>query len=197
MNLLIDRLPQSVVVNHLAYPINTDFRYSILFELLIMDPDLTEQEKIQQALKLYYPVIPMDLNEATEKLLWFYLCGKEPQQKGAENSGSRTAIYSFEYDDAYIYAAFMDQYHLDLQTANLHWWQFRTLFQGLKEDNQIVKIMGYRAMAITSDMTKGQKAFYTKMKQQYELPSLQLPQDETLTALEKILLGDGKVSGVL
>lgn len=197
MNLLIDPLPQSVMVNGLAYPINTDFRYSILFELLILDPRLTEQEKIKQALALYYPVRPLDINEAMEKILWFYTCGKEPRDTPKETRGSTTAIYSFEHDDAAIYAAFMGQYGLDLQMAALHWWQFKALFQGLGESNQLVKIMGYRAMTITNDMSKGQKDFYNKMKKQYKLPTLATIKDEKLQAIEEALLGNGDLSGVL
>ena len=48
MNLLIDKLPETVEIDGLQYPINTDFRISILFEQLLADASLTEQEKLLQ-----------------------------------------------------------------------------------------------------------------------------------------------------
>lgn len=72
-------------------------------------------------------------------------------------------IYNYEYDSGYIYAAFLYQYGFDLQDIEyLHWWKFRAMLEALKEDNEIVKIMGYMAMTIDSKMSKEQKASYGK-----------------------------------
>ena len=80
-------------------------------------------------------------------------------------------IYSFEHDAEYIYAAFLDQYGIDLQDIeHLHWWKFRALFKGLKEDTLISKIMGYRSIEITNNMSDSEKKYYRKMKQIYALP---------------------------
>ena len=106
-------------------------------------------------------------------------------------------IYSFAYDDEYIYAAFLDQYGVDLQDVpSLHWWKFKAMFQGLKSDNRIVEIMGYRSMEISPQMSKEQKQFYRKMKKQFAIP---LPQSERekLSAIEEALLNGGDVSKLL
>ena len=190
MNLLIDKLPETVEIDGLQYPINTDFRISILFEQLLADASLTEQEKLLQALRLYYPMIPTNIPEAIEQILWFYRCGKE--QKAVVEDKSSAAVFDYDYDDQYIYAAYLDQYGIDLQDINhLHWWKFKAMFAGLKEDNKLCKIMD-----IPGDMPKAQKEFYKKMKKLYEIPLSQAQQDK-LSEIEAVLLGDGNLNGIL
>ena len=176
MNILIDLLPDHVEIDGKKYSINTDFRISILFELLMQDRTILDSEKIYMALDLYYPQIPHNLEQAVDKMLWFYRCGKDDEDDSVKNgspagSGKASMIYSFEHDAEYIYSAFLDQYGIDLQDIeHLHWWKFRALFKGLKEDNLICKIMGYRSIEITNDMSDSEKKYYRKMKQIYALP---------------------------
>lgn len=176
MNILIDLLPDHVEIDGKKYSINTDFRISILFELLMQDRTILDSEKIYMALDLYYPQIPHNLEQAVDKMLWFYRCGKDDEDDSVKNgspagSGKASMIYSFEHDAEYIYSAFLDQYGIDLQDIeHLHWWKFRALFKGLKDDNLICKIMGYRSIEITNDMSDSEKKYYRKMKQIYALP---------------------------
>lgn len=179
MNLLIDLIPTSVDINNKKYEINSDFRTSILFELLMQDKSIKDNDKFYLALELYYPIVPDDITLAIEKILWFYRGGKDIVKSRGQGKGqgrSSTQIYSFEYDDDYIYAAFMDQYNIDLQDVDeLHWWKFKALFKSLKEDNEIVKIMRYRSTDLSTIKDKEQKAYYKKMQELYKIP---LPQDE-------------------
>ena len=165
MNILIDLLPKEVTIDNKEYKINSDFRTSILFELLMQDSSIREEDKILMVLQLYYPQIPENINEAIDKMLWFYKCGKEnASSKGSGKGKSVTQIYSFEYDDDYIYAAFMDQYGIDLQDIDyLHWWKFKAMFKSLKEDNEIVKIMGYRSMDISKSKGNGKGKSVTQI----------------------------------
>jgi CO dehydrogenase/acetyl-CoA synthase alpha subunit len=43
------------------------------------------------------------------------------------------------------------------------------MFKALKEDNEIVKIMGYRAMGLGKIKDKEQKAYYKKMQDLYKI----------------------------
>ena len=45
VNILIDRLPETVEIGDMEYPIRTDFRVSILFELLMQDDTVPDSEK--------------------------------------------------------------------------------------------------------------------------------------------------------
>lgn len=202
-NILIDALPQYIKIEDKTYKINSDFRTSMIFEMMINDNELSNEEKTNVALNLYYPKIPYERDLAVEAIIWFYSCGKREQKVNSENSRARNSskknnrIYDYELDSEYIYSAFLDQYGIDLQDIEcLHWWKFRALFKSLKEDNQIVKIIGYRSVDITKDMSREQKDFYKKMKKLYEIPKCQT-EKEKINKIEKALLGDGDLSDIL
>jgi hypothetical protein len=150
-------------------PINTDFRVSIIFEGNVLSMQSDINELIIKTLETYYPIIPSNIPEAVSMALWFYQCGKE-NKGGKKKSSSQIKVISFEHDAEYIYAAFLDQYGIDLQETKMHWWKFSALFHSLKDDNKIVKIMGYRAISLNNKMSKEQKEFYLEMKKLYAIP---------------------------
>lgn len=197
-NILLDILPETVDIDGIEYRINSDFRISILFELLMQDDELGKRQKLVQGLQLYYPEIPHNVTMAVDKMIWFYRCGKETGNGGhGSGSGRAKQIYSFEYDDDYIYAAFLEQYGIDLQDIEeLHWWKFRALFRGLSEDTEFVKIMGYRSVKINSKMSKEQREFYKKMQSIHALPitDAERKADELLT---EALLNGGDITGLV
>lgn len=174
-NILLDRLPQ-YTKNGLK--LRTDFRESIKFELLMQDNKIDERTKILQALKLYYYDISKitDIKQAINDILWFYACGKKEinvdnNEKG--NTDNNKQIYSYEFDDEYIYSAFMEQYKIDLNSIKyLHWWKFKALMNSLNENTQFVKIMGYRSIDLSKIKDKDMKLNYKKLKKQYALPDM-------------------------
>ena len=171
MNILIDLLPSSVKIDGTEYEINSDFRTSVLFSLLMEDDNLSEEEKVLQALNLYYPVVPNNLEEAIEQIKWFYSCGKLDNPIGNKKvRASSKKVFDFEVDANYIYSAFMSQYNIDLQDIEeLHWWKFKALLEGLKEDNKLSKIIEYRSVDLSKIKDKEQRKFYKDMQKQYSL----------------------------
>jgi hypothetical protein len=173
-NLLLDRLPH---YTNSGLKLRTDFRESIKFELLMQDTNLDVKTKVIQALKLYYYDISKieNIKEAIEDILWFYACGRK-KQKVDENKNeekNNKQIYSYEFDDEYIYSAFLEQYKIDLNSIKyLHWWKFKALLNSLNENTQFVKIMGYRSIDLSKIKDKDMKANYKKLKKQYALPDM-------------------------
>ena len=180
-NILLDRLPQ---YTSSGLRIRTDFRESIKFELLMQDRRINEKDKIMQALNLYYYDLKeiKDIRQAINDLLWFYRCGKEieKQEDSSEETEQKTKqIYSYEFDDEYIYSAFMEQYKIDLNNIKyLHWWKFKALFKSLNENTQFVKIMGYRAINLSKIKDKDLKANYRKMQKTYALPDMRSEEEK-------------------
>ena len=171
MNILIDLLPSSVKIDGTEYEINSDFRTSVLFSLLMEDDNLNEEEKVLQTLNLYYPVVPDNSEEAIEQIKWFYSCGKLDNPIGNKKArASSKKVFDFEVDANYIYSAFMSQYNIDLQDIEeLHWWKFKALLEGLKEDNKLSKIIEYRSVDLSKIKDKEQRKFYKDMQKQYSL----------------------------
>lgn len=161
---------------------NTDFRISILFELLMQDNTISAENKIMQAMKLYYPKLEQlqDFEKAIEDIVWFYRCGKELANLNKEKSGSQgKQIYSYEFDDAYIFSGFMQQYRIDLQEIEyLHWWKFKAMFDGLYKNTKIVEIMGYRAMDVSKIKDKEEKRYYKQLQKQYALPDMRTAEEK-------------------
>ena len=117
-------------------------------------------------------------------------------QEKHSGGGDEKAVFSYDFDDGYIYAAFKEQYGIDLNDVNLHWWKFRALFQSLNADCMFVKILGYRSMPITSKMSTADRNFYQRMKKLYALP---LPQSvqEKYNAIEDALINGKTIDNLL
>lgn len=200
MNILIDIVPTTVCIDGMEYEINSDFRTSILFELMMQDTELTDKDKIINALKLYYPIIPGNSEKAIEGIMWFYRSGKDIVESNRKSKGkSVTQIYSYDYDDDYIYSAFLDQYGVDLQDIEyLHWWKFKAMFKALKDDNMIVKIMGYRSVDLSKIKDKEQRTHYKNMKELYKIPdNISKDEKEKINDIEKALLNCSDISKIL
>lgn len=205
MSLLTSKLPKSISIDGLKFEINSNFRQSIIFEELILNEDISKEEVQDKAIQLYYkqPIIQSYRPLALQGIIWFYSCGRSEEEttsrKEHYNNIKSSDIYSFKYDDEYIYSAFLDQYGIDLQDIDyLHWWKFKAMFKSLKSDNKIVEIMGYRSMDLNSIKDKEQKGFYKKMKDLYKLPEI-INKDELekQKALEEALLNGGDISNIL
>ena len=205
MNILIDELPYSVVVAGKALPIVTDYRTGILFEQTLSDPVMPDDEKLCTVLKLYYGDIiftiltDMDVvKEALDWIMWFYRCGADEtvETETEEESSDMSPPFSYEHDAAYIYAAFVEAYGIDLTKNRPHWWQFRALFLGLPETVLFCKIMQYRTMEIPARMPKAQKKFYRRMKRIYRLPE-PAEKIDAKKEMEAILAKGGDISHLL
>lgn len=192
-NILIDTLPETVQVDGREFLIRSDFRISIMFELMISDKELSETEKLEQMLRLYYDdEIPKNVNEAIEQILNFYACGKQRKKNDSNNSkrkGITSPVYSYEYDDGMIFAAFYDQYGIDLNDIEyLHWWKFKAMFDALKPDNEIVKIMSYRATDLSTIKDKHERSRIAKLQAIHAIPN-NMSFDEKVSAAGAIFGG--------
>lgn len=195
MNLLLDAPPDYVEVHGQPYMIRPDYRTAISFSMLMTDPEIEEEAKLPTALSLFYfPLIPADVEEAVRKMVWFYRGGTD--RGNSDQPRSSEDVFSYEHDADLIYAAFWQQYGIDLhQHPDLHWWKFRALFSALGEETELHRVMGYRAMEITPDMTKKQKEFYQKMKRLYRIPVSRTEQAKQ-NKLEELLMNGGDTSEI-
>ena len=174
MNILVDRLPETVEIGGAEYRINPGFRTSILFEMLVRDKKIPDQVKVGVMLRQYYPVLPPDEDAAIQKILWFFNCGKEKKREDTRNKTVKAfrhekALYSFRQDAPMIYAAFLSEYGIDLQEVeDLHWWKFCALFDALPDDTKIKQVMRIRGMD-TSGLKKKEIKRLNDLKRHYSL----------------------------
>lgn len=200
--LLTGNLPESFLIDGKEYKISSDFREIVVLEEILSSEELTDAERGEQALNLFYGCIPSDVETAVDKLCWFMQCGEKERphtgrRQAARGDFRQQAAYSFIHDAGLIYAAFMAQYGIDLYDIEyLHWWKFKAMFEGLEDGRVIKEVMRCRAVEIDSKMPQAQKDYYNAMKQRYALP---LPDgvEKQMSDLEAALMGDGNVSEVI
>lgn len=187
MNIILDKLP----FKYNGLEINTDFRISILFELLMQDEKISYEEKIEQAVRLYFTNTKgnlekafKNLENATNTIIWFYTCANEEikekikKNKKKQEEIKENQVYSYEFDAQYIYSAFLEQYNIDLQDITLHWWKFRALFKGLNENLRFSKIMSYRSIKLSEIKDKDEKNRIKKLKKIYALPDMRTEEEK-------------------
>ena len=189
--IMFNRLPYFVILQGIKYKINVDFRNMISFENKLQDRSVNNSEKIEYILRHFYPAFfyaenyqklmndPQLYKEACDKMIWFYKGGKEDYHKTINGKTNSNQIFSYEYDDEYIYGAFYEQYGIDLSKEKMHWWKFKALLKSLKEDTEFVKIKGYRAY-------NGKDKNMNKLKEYWSLP-LPVTEQERLNKLYEAL----------
>ncbi|WP_346663256.1 bacteriophage Gp15 family protein [uncultured Merdimonas sp.] len=175
-DLLTEDLPKSVRIHGKEYPIQCDFRIGIKLDGILRS-ELEDQEKIKRMLVLYFKDnIPPDIPAAIDKIIWFYRCGElldnedeEKKKRRYIRRKSKDPACVLTQDAPYVYAAFMDQYGIDLTSVTfMHWWKFMALFESLGDETKMSKIMYYR-QASTSGMSKERRAFINEMKKIYKI----------------------------
>ena len=175
-DLLTEALPESVRIHGKEYPIQCDFRIGIKLDGILRS-ELKDQEKIKKMLVLYFKDhIPPDIPAAIDKIIWFYRCGElldnedeEKKKRRYIRRRSKDPACVLTQDAPYVYAAFMDQYGIDLTSVTfMHWWKFMALFESLGDETKMSKIMYYR-QASTSGMSKERRAFINEMKKIYKI----------------------------
>lgn len=163
-------LPRSISVSGKEYPIQADFRTWVRVDSIIQDNAIPEELKLPVICR----VIGFNLftfeGEQTDlwhALMGFFYCGKQLKESHAKTNGRQA--YRFDYDMDLIYAAFRQQYNINLLKADLHWFEFRALFNALTEDTVIVKVIGFRTRDI-SKLKGDERKQAQELERYYRLP---------------------------
>ena len=178
MNILTDVLPESIDISGKIYQINADFRTCLKVCMAQEDETLTNFEKSQIVLSLLYPVCPADVQTALEKASWFLNSGETAK----ESTGYVPRLYSFSKDANLIFAAFRQTHGIDLQKADLHWWEFLALFMDLGADTTFCNIVSLRKRVKTGKATKEETQAAREMGETFDIPE---PDTRTLDEKEQ------------
>ena len=171
INILTDSLPKTVEICGQKYPINSDFRAAVEFEILIQSK-ASPKKKTRGAIRIFFGANPPPYSEKelVEAAVNFYAGGGNDSDERPKKNRKR--IYSFAQDGDYIAAAFRAQYGIDLLTIPyMHWYEFRALFKGLEESCEIVKIMGYRAADPSKIKYKPERERISRLQEIYKIKS--------------------------
>lgn len=139
MNLTKKALPNTVCVNGKAFSIYTDYRVWMRFEIESGKLKGGESLDIKYLFKNEYP----DVCDIRDLYAFSRPKSELPRNIGGE---SDAIILDYEIDADYIYAAFLQQYGIDLlEVKDLHWHKFLALLRGLTDATKMYQIMSYRS----------------------------------------------------
>ena len=177
------KLPEAIEIGGLFYRIHTDFRYFIRLGQLLRGKDI----KPSDCDFMFIQELPPDKIEGIKALIAFMNPPHIlPRKSKREDAGAPVLDYTLDAD--LIYAAFMQQYHIDLSTELLHWHQFSALLAGLR-DTKLNDVIGFRLWENTS----GKKDDYTRAMQKlhdaWEIEVKDNAEDAALAEFEARLNG--------
>ncbi len=190
-NILLDRLPEE----YKGYRINTDFRIGIQIFQAYSDRDLTDYEKIRAGYELLFmdtdregrPAPFMEGGEkaplpdsmtAQEGIQWF-LTGWYMDNKVDSGEQNNRKDMDYDIDQWRIYSAFLTQFHIDLNTSDMHFWVFMGLLSTL-EECAFTRVIDLRTRKIKPKMDAESKNALKEAKKRYALeqPEEELTEDE-------------------
>jgi len=173
-NVLIDSLPNEWK----GYPIDADFRTGIMISQCLADDELSEFERFYTAVDLLFPGEKPENNDAAEALKWFM---NEYHHDNPSDEKSDVQVMDFDIDQWRIYSAFLNQYRIDLATAQMHWFVFMGLMSNLNEC-AFTGVMQIRQKKITAKMSAEEKK---SIKQAKKIFAIKPYKEERLSIKEQ------------
>lgn len=174
MNLLYEAPPDTVLVGGKSYSVYTDFRDWLRFFDMQEDDALSQRDKLLLMLEWYKEKPPPELlRESIEGLIRFASRkdASEPCREKEPQRQSTDKVLSWSYDAAYVYAAFLSVYRIDLLTVKeMHWHVFLALFDALPDDTPIKQRMGYRAVNLSAIKDKNERKRIRRIQDSIRIP---------------------------
>ncbi len=183
-NVLLDELPEEWN----GYPIDFDFQTGIQISQCLADSSLSDMEKRYTAISLLFPDDDKrpGFEEAMEGVNWFL--NEFNHDKHGKNSG-HTRVMDFDVDQWRIYAAFRNQYGINLNRDSLHWFEFMGLLSNL-EESSFGRVIDIRQKKITSKMSKEEKKAIMDAKKIYTLTDEEKPPTAEEKAAESVAVAE-------
>nr|DAG86785.1 MAG TPA: hypothetical protein [Caudoviricetes sp.] len=194
--MFLESLPRSIRIGDIDYPIRTDFRTWIKVESILKDSNIPDGFKLSMIYiicDLFYgnkDISTESTDAVFDGIFSFWRMYKPVNEKAKI---SHDIAYSYDNDFDLIVSAFKQQYGINLFSDDMHWFEFKSLFDGLSESTMFRKIVGYRTVDL-SKVPKEQKKEYAELKDFYRIKDERVVDKKTPQEIEKELLakvGDG------
>ena len=162
-NVLYEPLPEEWN----GYPINSWFQVGVQIYLVSEDPELMDFERTEIIADLLFPEEVPPPNEIQECITW-YLNGwhhdRSPQEK------SRKKLLDYNIDQWRIYADFRQIYGINLNEADLHWWEFCGMLWNMpRRQSSFLQAVEIRQKKLTAKMKKEEREAIQQAQYIYSL----------------------------
>lgn len=169
--------PLYVKINDKKYKINTDFKVALKCQEVANDSTIND---IERALAIIYLLFGDDGLEDTEnydllieKAQKYLSCGEE-----VDNTKNDKPDMDLLQDYRLIQASFKSDYGIDLEKANIHWWDFYTYLNGLTDKCVLNRIRELRTFDLSQIKDPKEKRKYKEMQERWKLKEKEKPLTE-------------------
>lgn len=183
-NVLYEPLPEEWN----GYPINTWFQVGVQLYLVSEDSELMDFERAEIIADLLFPAEVPSPEEMQECIAWFlngWCHDRSPKEK------ERKKLLDFNKDQWRIYADFRQIYGINLNEADLHWWEFMGMLWNMPQrQSSFLQVIEIRQKEITSKMGKEEKEAIRKAQYVYGLEDAGDKKQKEYTEDEKQRIDD-------
>lgn len=177
-NVMLDKLPEE----YKGYAINSDFRIGIQMFQIMNDTELSEMERFYKACELLFDVDGADqfpdMQTMQDGIQWFLSGWYTDNPVNDEKKEHKDMDY--DIDQWRIFSAFLTQFGINLNEADMHFWVFMGLLSTLEECS-FTRIVDIRTKKIDPKLKPSDKAELKKVKERYALEQV----EEEMTPQEK------------
>lgn len=185
MNPLYEPFPDYVVINGRKVRIVTDFREYIKLIDLLKDDEVDTVDKARLILQWFLDDPGEDFSECLQALSDFVTNYKEQKvEKNSEEENEngnlqRSPVISYSQDASYILSGFLECYGIDLtEIPYMHWWKFQMLIDGMNEDCELKKRMGYRSVDLSKIKDKEERERIRRIQKQIAIVDQSVSSEE-------------------
>ena len=136
-------LPKEVEISGRMFPIRSDYRAILDIFSATNDLDLTNEEKSQVALTIFYPELDdiQNIEEAVNRLYWF-INGGESVDPDVQK---KPKLVDWEKDFPYIISAINRIAGKEIRALDyMHWWTFLSLYNDIDGESTFAFIVRIR-----------------------------------------------------
>lgn len=183
-NVLYEPLPEEW---H-GYPINSFFQIGIQIYLASEDSSLMDFERVQIIKELLFPAEAPPPEEMQECIGWFlngWCHDRSLQEK------EKRKLLDFNRDQWRIYADFRQNYGINLNEADIHWWEFMGMLWNMPDrQSSFLQVIEIRRKKIKAKMSREEKEAIRQAQYIYGLEKTEDKKKREFTMEEKGKIDD-------
>ena len=175
-------LPSTVTIRATEYEIRTDFRVILEIFVMLDDPDLTDADKTEALLRMFYVNRPPDVEESLAAFVRF----TDPRSAGqgaSRKSSGRLIDWSQDFD--LMIAPINHILGFECRAADyLHWHTFLSAYMEIPPESVFARVLRIREKLRTGKkLEKYEKQWYHKNRELvYLKPKFSKTEEEILSA---------------
>ena len=158
-------LPETVIIDGRDYAVRTDYRVILEIFVMLNDPDLTDGDKVEALMQMFYISRPDD----TENALQAFADFTEPRKRV---NGKRPRLLDWEEDFDLIAAGVNHVLGTECRALPyLHWRTFLAAFLEISPESLLCQVLNIRRKIKSGEkLEKWERRWYQKNRHLVDLP---------------------------